>query len=233
MLRLAVLASGRGSNLQALHKAIAQGRLHARIVLVLSDKPAAPALEAARASGLPTWSEPFKKFPDRAAFDAAMLAAMHKAGVEGVALAGYMRLLSRPFLQAFAGKILNIHPSLLPAFPGAQGAADTLDYGAKFAGCTVHIVEEAVDMGPVVIQAAVPVRGNANLASLMPRIHALEHRIFPQALQWLAAGRLRLRGRMVQLLPPREEAAHGQAEEQPDNGFAMGAFINPPLEAGF
>lgn len=229
MLRLAVLASGRGSNLQSLIRAIAQGRLHARIVLALSNVPEAPALEAARIAGIPTWSEPHRKYADRTAFDTAMLAAMHKAGVEAVALAGYMRLLSPPFLQAYPGRVLNIHPSLLPAFPGTDGAAATLEYGAKLAGCTVHFVEEAMDMGPVIIQAALPVRDNENQESLMPRIHALEHRVYPQALQWLAAGRLRLRGRVVHLLPQAD--AHGA---EPDVSlFPGGALINPPLEQGF
>lgn len=229
MLRLAVLASGRGSNLQTLIRSIAQGRLHARIALVLSNVPTAPALEAAQAAGIATWAEPHKKYPNRAAFDAAMLAAMHKAGVEAVVLAGYMRLLSPAFLQAYPGKVVNIHPSLLPAFPGASGAVDTLEYGAKFAGCTVHFVEEAMDMGPVIIQAALPVRGNETPESLMPRIHALEHRIYPQALQWLASGRLRLRGRVVHLLPPEEDRDTGLSTDLP----AGGALINPPLEQGF
>jgi phosphoribosylglycinamide formyltransferase-1 len=229
MLRLVVLASGRGSNLQAVSRAIARGLVRARIVLLLSDRPEAPVVETARVTGMPVWAEPFAAYPDRTAFDAAMLAAIHKAGAEAVVLAGYMRLLSRSFLQAFPGKILNIHPSLLPAFPGARGAADTLDYGAKFAGCTVHFVEETPDMGPVIIQAAIPVRDNENLESLMPRIHALEHRIYPQALHWFAEGRLRLRGRTVHLLPPREERYAGPG---PDHSSG-GAFINPPLEAGF
>lgn len=229
MLRLAVLASGRGSNLQTLIRSIAQGRLHARIALVLSNVPTAPALEAAQAAGIATWAEPHKKYPNRAAFDAAMLAAMHKTGVEAVVLAGYMRLLSPTFLQAYPGKVVNIHPSLLPAFPGASGAADTLGYGAKFAGCTVHFVEEAMDMGPVIIQAALPVRGNETEESLMPRIHALEHRIYPQALQWLASGRLRLRGRVVHLMPP----AEGQDTGPSTDLLTGGALINPPLEQGF
>lgn len=229
MLRLAVLASGRGSNLQSLIRSIAQGRVHARVVLALSNVPDAPALEAAKAAGIPTWGESHKKYSSRAAFDAAMLAAMHKAGVEAVVLAGYMRLLSPAFLQAYPGKVLNIHPSLLPAFPGASGAADTLEYGAKFAGCTVHFVEQAMDMGPVIIQAALPVRGNETPESLLPRIHALEHRIYPQALQWLASGRLRLRGRVVHLLPP----AEGQDMGPSTDLLTGGALINPPLEQGF
>ncbi len=228
MLRLAVLASGRGSNLQSILRSVSQGRLNARVVLVLSNVPDAPALELARAAGIPTWAQAHKKFPNRAAFDTAMLEAMGKAGADTVALAGYMRLLSPFFLHAYPGRVLNVHPSLLPAFAGANGGADTLEYGAKFAGCTVHFVEEAMDMGPVIIQAALPVRDNENLESLMPRVHALEHRIYPQALQWLASGRLKPRGRVVHLAP----APEGQGELS-DHPVPGGGIINPPLEKGF
>lgn len=228
MLRLAVLASGRGSNLQAILRSISQGSLKARVVMALSNVPHAPALELAQAAGIPIWAEDHRTFKSRKEFDAAMLTAMAGKQVEAVALAGYMRLLSPEFLQAFKGRVLNIHPSLLPAFPGTDGAGDTLAYGAKFAGCTVHFVEEALDSGPVIIQAALAVQANEPLDGLMPRIHAMEHRIYPQALQWLASGRLHLQGRLVHLSAPEL----GEETPEPANPPA-GCLISPPLEQGF
>lgn len=231
MMRLAVLASGRGSNLQAILQSIARGRLAARVVLVLSNVPDAPALKLAEAAGVPFWAGDHRKFSKREAFDTAMLEAMAAARVDAVALAGYMRLLSPRFLNAYPGRILNVHPSLLPAFAGADGAGDTLAYGAKFAGCSVHFVEEKVDSGPIIIQAAIAVKGNETKESLMPRLHALEHRIYPQALHWLATGALRQTGRVVYLPPP----AYG--EEQSPGGPCIplpdGCLVNPPLDPGF
>ena len=244
MLRLAVLASGRGSNLHAILRHMSQGRIEARIALVLSNVPDAPALEIAKAAGIPTWAQSHKKFPNRAAYDGAMLDAMRAAGVDAVVLAGYMRLLSPTFIQAYPNKILNVHPSLLPAFPGANGGGDTLTYGAMFAGCTVHFVTQDMDAGPIVIQAALPVRQGENEESLMPRIHALEHRIYPQAVQWLAQGRLRVIGRTVRLLPaPGNDAADtSHFTDRPYNvvgagslgsSLAIDCLINPPLDPGF
>jgi phosphoribosylglycinamide formyltransferase-1 len=232
MMRLAVLASGRGSNLQAIVRSISRGRLAARVVLVLSNAPEATALGLAGAAGIPTWAKDHRDFAERRDFDLAMLEAMAAAKVDAVALAGYMRLLSPVFLHAYPGRILNLHPSLLPAFAGTDGAGDTMAHGAKFAGCTVHFVEEAVDAGPIVIQAALSIRDNETLESLMPRIHALEHRIYPQALHWLASGRLRRTGRIVRLSPAGDGETGGApalaARPLPD-----GCLINPPLDPGF
>lgn len=242
MMRLAVLASGRGSNLQAILRSISAGRLAARVALVLSNVPDAPALGLAEAAGIPTWAKDHRTFASRREFDLAMLEAMAAAKVEAVALAGYMRLLSPAFLHAYPQRILNIHPSLLPAFTGADGAGDTLACGAKFAGCTVHFVEEAVDAGPIIIQAALAIRGNETLESLMPRIHALEHRIYPQALHWLATGKLRPRGRIVQLPPaeygeaaPLVGALAGTLPGSLSGGMPLpdGCLVSPPLEPGF
>ncbi|MDL2272493.1 phosphoribosylglycinamide formyltransferase [Desulfovibrio sp. OttesenSCG-928-I05] len=230
-MRLAVLASGRGSNLQAIMQSISRGRLAARVALVLSNVPDAPALGLAEAAGVPVWAKDHRKFSSRARFDAGMLEAMAAARVDAVALAGYMRLLSPAFLNAYPGRVLNVHPSLLPAFTGADGAGDTLAYGAKFAGCSVHIVEEAVDAGPVIIQAAVAVRDNETKESLMPRIHALEHRIYPQALHWLATGKLRLRGRVVHLPPA--EYGEMSPHSAPSMPLPDGCLVNPPLDPGF
>ncbi|MDR3074380.1 MAG: phosphoribosylglycinamide formyltransferase [Deltaproteobacteria bacterium] len=225
MLRIAVLVSGRGSNFKALLDHLRSGRIAAEIALVLSNAPDAPALEHARTAGIPVWAASHKTYASRAAFDAAMLVAMEQAGVEAVVLAGYMRLLSPGFIRAYADKILNIHPSLLPAFPGVSGGADALAYGVKLAGCSVHFVEDAMDAGRVVIQAALPVRDTDTEESLMERIHALEHRIYPQAVAWLASGRLAVEGRAVRLLPP---------EKAVDSAPASGdSLIHPPLEKGF
>ncbi|MDL2209825.1 phosphoribosylglycinamide formyltransferase [Desulfovibrio sp. OttesenSCG-928-O18] len=222
MLKLAVLASGRGTNLQAILDHIRAGRIDAEIALVLSNNPAAPALRIAEEAGIPIWAEAHASYPSRAAFDSAMLAAMREAGIEAVILAGYMRLLSPEFIRAYPGKILNIHPSLLPAFPGAQGGADALAYGVKLAGCTVHFVVEAMDAGPIVIQAALPVLEADTEQSLMERVHALEHRIYPQAVAWFAQGRLVPEGRAVRLLAANRALAP-----------AGPALIHPPLEQGF
>lgn len=228
-LKLAVLASGRGSNLATFIKLAQQGRLEADIVLVLSNNPAAPALELASRAGLATWSADHRSYPSRESFDQSMLEAIARAGADTVALAGYMRILSAPFIQAFPGRILNIHPALLPAFPGGRSVRDAVDYGARLSGCSVHFVDEKMDNGPLIIQAAVPLFNEEQQddeASLHARIQEYEHRVYPQALQWLAEGRLRLEGRKVRLLP---RPAGGAA---PAASVVAGgpALVCPPLE---
>lgn len=225
-MRIAVLASGSGSNLRALLEHAAAGRLGAQPVLVLSNNPEAGALRHARAYGVPTWCKPHQGVP-RADFDAEMLRELRSAGAEAVILAGYMRILSAPFIRAFAGRILNVHPALLPSFAGAHGGRDALEYQVRLTGCTVHFVDEVMDNGPVVIQAAVPVSAADDLPTLLARIQAMEHRIYPQAVRWLAAGRLKLEGRKVTLLPengrtPRP-ASHGDGEYGP-------WLVSPALE---
>lgn len=225
MLKIAVLASGRGSNFKAILDRVRAGRIAAEIALVLSNNPEAPVLRIAAEAGIPAWAEAHRSFPSRAAFDGAMLAAMRQAGVDAVVLAGYMRLLSPEFIRAYPGRILNIHPALLPAFPGVRGGADALAYGVKLAGCTVHFVVEEADAGPVIIQAALPVLDGDTEESLMERVHGLEHRIYPQAVAWFAQGRLRLEGRAVRLLPSKDIASPAVS---PGPGL-----IHPPLEQGF
>ena len=224
MLRFAVLASGTGSNFRAILRHVHEGRINAEIALVLSNVPDAPALTIAREAGISTWAKAHATFPSRAAFDAAMLEAMRSAKIDAVILAGYMRLLSPSFIQAYSGKILNIHPSLLPAFPGAHGADDALAYGVRFTGCTVHFVVEEMDAGAIIIQAALPVEAEDTKETLMPRVHALEHRIYPQAVAWLASGRLSLEGRKARLV-----AAPGVRFSPTE----MANLVNPPLEEGF
>lgn len=228
MLRIAVLVSGRGTNFKAILDHIAAGRIDARVAMVLSNVPDAPALAFAREAGIPVWARAHKDFPSRAAFDAAMLEAMAGVGVEAVILAGYMRLLSPAFIQTYDGRIVNIHPSLLPSFTGVSGGPDALAYGVKVTGCTVHFVVQDLDAGPVIIQAVVPLREDDTEESLMPRIHAMEHRIYPQAVAWLAANRLHTAGRMVRLLP-------GDCGRTESVVSALGApaLVYPPLESGF
>ncbi len=231
-LPVAVLVSGTGSNLQAIIEHIEAGRIDARITAVVSNKADAKALDRAREHGIPARVLPHGDFPDRAAFDAALLAAVRESGARAVVLAGFMRLLAPEFIAAFRDRILNIHPALLPSFPGIRGQADAAAYGVTIAGATVHFVDEKMDNGPIVIQAAVPALPDDDAASLAARILAMEHRIYPQALAWLAAGRLRVEGRKVRLAPAREgEGAAGATATGTAEGVAY--LVHPPLEAGF
>lgn len=196
-LRVGVLGSGRGSNLQALLDAAARPGYPARVVVVVSDKERAQALERARAHGVTAvWLNP-KDFGDRAAYDAALgrLLEEHRVGL--VCLAGFMRILTPEFVRAFPGRVLNIHPALLPAFPGLHAQRQALDHGVKVAGATVHFVDEGVDTGPIALQASVPVQPDDTEESLSARILTVEHRIYPEAVRLFAEGRLRLAGRKV------------------------------------
>jgi phosphoribosylglycinamide formyltransferase-1 len=186
-----VLVSGNGTNLQAILDAIGQGRLDAAVRVVISNQPAANALNRARAAGVPALSIPHREFSSREAFDAAVVAALRAEGVEWVVLAGFMRLLTPGFLQAFPDRVLNIHPSLLPAFPGTHAIKDALDYGVRVTGCTVHLVDDGVDTGPILAQRAVPVLEADDESSLAERLHRAEHELYLEVLADLAAGRLR------------------------------------------
>jgi len=189
-LSLGVLVSGTGSNLQAILDAIAQGRLHARVSVVISNRENAPALARARAAGVPALTIPHQAFADRAAFDRALYSALTEAGVDWVVLAGFMRVLTPSFLSAFAGRVVNIHPSLLPAFPGVDAVKQALAHGVKITGCTVHFVNQGVDSGKIIAQHAVPVSADDDLSTLSARIHAAEHELFVNVLEDIAAGRL-------------------------------------------
>jgi len=189
-LRLGVLVSGTGSNLQAILDAIAAGSLAAEVSVVISNRPGVRALERAREAGVPALTIPHKDFETREAFDRALVAALSEAKVDWVVLAGFMRVLTPEFLNAFAGRIINIHPALLPSFPGVNAAQQALDYGVKITGCTVHYVELGVDMGKIIAQRAVPVEPNDDLGSLGARIHAAEHELFVSVLRDIAAGRV-------------------------------------------
>ena len=196
-LPLAVLASGRGSNLGAILEACRRDDFPARVVVVVSDRERAAALERARGEGVNAVFLDPKAYGDRAAYDAALVAtlARHRPGL--VCLAGFMRLLGPTFVGAFTGRLMNIHPSLLPAFPGLHPHRQALEYGVKVSGATVHFVDDGVDTGPVILQAGVPVRPDDTEDSLSARILVEEHRLYPEAIRLFAEGRLAIAGRRV------------------------------------
>jgi phosphoribosylglycinamide formyltransferase 1 len=200
-LAVGVLASGRGSNLQALLDACARPEFPARIALVISDREQAVALERARGAGVEAlWVNP-KDFGDRQAFDLALVDELQRHEVGLVCHAGFMRILSPAYVRAFAGRALNVHPSLLPAFPGLHAQRQALEHGVKVAGATVHFIDEGVDTGPIVLQAAVPVERGDTEETLAARILVQEHRLYPEAVELFAQGRLRIEGRRVIVLP--------------------------------
>ena len=196
-LRLAVLASGRGSNLGAILAACRRPDFPAHVVVVVSDRERAPALDLAREAGVDAVFLDPKAYGDRTAYDAALLATLDGYRPGLVCLAGYMRILTPPVARSWAGRLVNIHPSLLPAFPGLHAQRQALDYGVKLAGATVHFVEEGIDTGPIILQASVPVLPEDTEESLSARILVEEHRIYPEAIRLFAAGRLVIRGRRV------------------------------------
>jgi phosphoribosylglycinamide formyltransferase-1 len=189
-MKLGVLISGRGSNLAAILAAIEAGTLPASVALVLSNKPDAPGLARAAEAGVPTRVVPHGAYPDRASFDAALVAALREAAVDVVVLAGFMRLLTPVLLDAFPNRVVNIHPALLPSFPGVDAQAQALAYGARVTGCTVHLVDAGTDTGPVIAQAAVPILDGDDRDALAARILPHEHELLVRALSWMAAGKL-------------------------------------------
>jgi len=194
--RVVVLLSGRGSNFQA----IVAAQLPIDIVAVISNRPQAAGLAFAREHGLTAVALDHTTYPDRAAFDALLADEIERHQPDLVVLAGYMRILSPAFIARFEGRLLNIHPSLLPMFPGLKTHERALEEGVKIHGCSVHFVTAQLDHGPIVIQAAVPVRGDDTPASLSARVLAQEHRIYPQAVRWFAEGRLRIQQGRVNVL---------------------------------
>jgi phosphoribosylglycinamide formyltransferase-1 len=201
-MRLGVLASGGGTNLQAIIDRCQDNVFPAEIAVVIANNPGAGALERARSAGIPARCINHRDFADREEFDAALVAALREAGVELVVLAGFMRIITRVMLEAFPLRIINIHPALLPAFPGLHVQQQALDYGARFSGCTVHFVDGGVDTGPIIIQAVVPVLPGDTADTLAARILEQEHRIYPRAIELLAEGRVRVDGRKVVIDPP-------------------------------
>lgn len=201
--RVGVLASGRGTNLQALIEASRSGALEATIAVVISDRPKAEALDRAREAGIPAVFLDPKSHETRQAYDGAAADLLREHGVELVILAGYMRLVSGALISPFKDRIINIHPSLLPSFPGLRAQKQALDWGVRITGCTVHMVDETMDQGPIIIQAAVPVMEGDTPEGLEARILEEEHRILPQAVRYFAEKRLSVSGRKVLLKSPK------------------------------
>lgn len=193
-LPVGVLVSGRGSNLQAILDAISREALPVTVRLVLSNRPEAAALNRAAAAGVPTQVVSHREFTSREAFEAAMVTALRAAGAEWIVLAGFMRVLTPTFLAAFPQRVLNIHPALLPSFPGTHAQRQALEYGVKISGCTVHLVDQGVDTGPIIAQRAVPILDDDDEDTLAARILDEEHRLLVQTLAELAAGRLQILG---------------------------------------
>ncbi|MCD6527360.1 MAG: phosphoribosylglycinamide formyltransferase [Desulfuromonas sp.] len=214
-LRIAVLASGGGTNLQSIIDGCSNGTIDGQIVTVISNNPDAGALARAANGGIAHQCIDHRQFTKRDDFDRAVIVALTENNVELVVLAGFMRIIGDRFLEAFPGRIMNIHPALLPAFPGLHVQQKALDYGTRFSGCTVHFVDGGVDTGPIIIQAVVPILDNDNEATLSARILEQEHKIYPQAIQWFAQGSITLNGRRVVI-------NNGSEKE-------VAAQINPPL----
>ncbi len=195
MKQIAVLASGQGTNLEAILEAVERGEIAGQVVLVISDRPEAPALVRAAKRQINNLYFNPKEYGSREEYDQALIDELEKVQVDLVVLAGYMRLLTSKFISAFPLKIINIHPSLLPAFPGLDGVEQASDYGVKVTGCTVHFVDDGLDSGPVILQEAVPVIQHETVQTLHQRIHAAEHRLYPTAVDLFCRGKLKVEGR--------------------------------------
>jgi phosphoribosylglycinamide formyltransferase-1 len=190
MIVLGVLVSGSGTNLQAILDAIAAGTLDARVAVVVSNVEAAAALARARTAGVETVVVDHERFADRRAFDEAVTSVLRDRGVQAVVLAGFMRLVTSVLLEAFPMRVINVHPALLPAFPGVHAQRQALEYGVRISGCTVHFVDAGTDTGPVIAQAVVPVQESDDEDTLRANILAKEHELLPSVLQWIAEGRV-------------------------------------------
>ncbi|KAF0143454.1 MAG: phosphoribosylglycinamide formyltransferase 1 [Nitrospirae bacterium] len=214
MLKAGVLASGRGSNFQAIIDAIEKGNLKASIELLITDNPSAFAIERAKKHNIKYLFINPKEFTAKDAFFSRIADELKAKGVELVILAGFMRIVRKPLIDAFPGRIMNIHPALLPAFPGLHGQKQALDYGVKISGCTVHFVDEGMDTGPVIIQAAVPVLPDDTEDTLSERILSFEHRIYPEAVRLFAEGRIEIDGGKVKIK---------------DHPSVSSDIVNPPI----
>ncbi|HRD02272.1 MAG TPA: phosphoribosylglycinamide formyltransferase [Candidatus Saccharicenans sp.] len=198
--RVGVLLSGRGSNFRAIHDAMSQGKINADIVVVISNRAEAPGLQTARERGLETLFLDPKAYPSKEAYDEASVSELKKREVDLVCLAGYMKIVTPLFCQAFRHQIMNIHPALLPSFPGLHAQKQAVDYGVRYSGATVHFVSEEVDGGPIILQAVVPVYQDDTEETLANRILVWEHKIYPEAVHLYFEGRLEVRGRKVYIL---------------------------------
>lgn len=215
-IRIGALASGGGTNLQAIIDRCADGSVAAEIALLISNNPKAGALDRAERAGIPTQVIDHRDYSCRENFDQKIVAAFKQAQVDLIVLAGFMRIVTETILDVFPNRVMNIHPALLPAFPGLNVQKKALDYGAKFSGCTVHFVDSGVDTGPIIIQAVVPIFDDDTEETLAARILEREHRIYPRAIQLFAENRLKIEGRRVIIAPPLDKT---EAD-----------LINPPIE---
>lgn len=197
--RVAVLASGRGSNFQAVIDAIRDRRVPASCVRLITDNPKAYAIERAKTAGIPFTVVDYESFPSRNAYERALLRAMQDCNADLFVLAGYMRIVGKEIVQAFAGRIINIHPALLPSFPGLHGQRQAIRHGVKVSGCTVHFVDDSLDGGPIIIQQCVPVLESDNEDTLAARILGEEHRCLPEAIRLICEDRLVIEGRQVRI----------------------------------
>lgn len=199
MMNFAVFASGNGSNLQAIINAVKKGRVRANLKLVVSDNPSAYALERARKARIKSIVIEPTGFLDRESFDREVIRRLDQEQIDFIVLAGFMRILSPVFIQKYPHKILNIHPAILPAFKGAHAIKDAFEYGARVTGVTVHFIDEKVDHGPIILQEVVKISPRDTLASLEKKIHAIEHKIYPKAVDLFARGRVKIEGRTVKI----------------------------------
>lgn len=200
MVNLAVFASGNGSNFQAIIDAIESGKLAAKILVMFSDKKDAFALERAIKHHIPTLYIAPKEFPSREEHEKKIVEHLEKLGVELIILAGYMRILTPYIIRKFPLRIMNIHPALLPSFPGTHGIIDAFYYGVKYTGVTVHFVDEGVDTGPIIAQEVVRIVDTDTIETLESKIHAIEHKLYPQAIQWYSDKRIKIEGRKVKII---------------------------------
>ncbi len=214
MLKIGVLASGRGSNFQAIINEIQKGKLKASIELLITDNLSAHAIERAKKHNIKYLYINPKDFPSKDDFFKKIAAELKNRGIELVILAGFMRIVRKPLIDAFPNRIMNIHPALLPAFPGLHGQKQAVDYGVRISGCTVHFVDEGMDTGPIIIQAAVPVLPDDTEDSLSERILNLEHKIFPEAIRLFSEGRIEVKGRKVKII---------------DYSAVSSSIVNPPI----
>lgn len=221
MIDLAILASANGTNAQAIIDATKSGKLKANVRVVLTNKPEAGVIERAKKAGIPVEIIPSRGYKNRREeYDTLVVEALRKYNVDTIALAGWMRILSSVFIGAYGGRIINLHPAILPSFKGHKGIEDAYAYGVKVTGCSVHLVVPELDAGPLIIQAAVPVKGSFD--ELEEQIHRMEHRILPQALQWFSEGRISLNGNVVKLKEPETECKKID--------YIEGCLIWPPIE---
>jgi len=203
-MNIAVFASGRGTNFSAIARAVKKGKIKANLALLVCDNPKAKVIARAKRQGVKIALVERKNFSSKQEFEAKIIKHLEENKIDLIVLAGFMRLLSPEFVRRYYGKILNIHPALLPSFKGEQGIKDAFDYGVKITGVTVHFVDEEMDHGPIILQEAVKIKEADTLESLEAKIHKVEHKIYPEAIKLFIEGRLKIKGRRVEILPPRQ-----------------------------